>query len=170
MRGFEQEGNNSNNQKLSIEEYIKVIKRESILKNGSNAFNIALEALSIYGEDAPKIKELALQLVKDFKKYATNNASNKFLLEYRCDQNFPITNDWLIDIGIEVGYNTISRTAAINKDIWGNESIQFGFWVTHDYSILQTETGTVIVGLTSSKINQAIAKGLINLAIEKSKK
>ena len=30
MRGFEQERNNSNNQKLSIEDYIKVNTRESI--------------------------------------------------------------------------------------------------------------------------------------------
>lgn len=167
MRGFRQEY-----EKLSIEEYIKVIKRESVLKNGSNAFNIALEALSIYGESAPEIRELTMRLVKDFKKYITHNTNNKKVLEYRCDQNFPITNDWLIDIAIEAGYKNISRLSTPDKKIimWGNDYIRINtFWSFFDYSIIQTEKGTIIIGLTSSKMNKAIAIGLINLAIEKSK-
>lgn len=173
MRGFNQGDKDSKSEILSIEEYIKFIKRESVLKNGSNAFNIALEALSIYGESAPKIKELAMQLIKDLKKYITRNVNNFFCFEYRCAQNFPITNDWLIDIAIEAGYKNISRLSTPNKGkiIWGNDYIRINaFWGMYDYSIIQTERETVIVGVQSSKMNQAIAIGLINLAIEKSKK
>lgn len=173
MRGFNQEDKNSKSDKLSIEEYIKIIKRESVLQNGSNAFNIVLEALSIYGESAPKIKELAMQLVKDFKKYITRNKDNYWVLEYRCSQNFPITNDWLIDIAIEAGYKKIQRISTTDKGkiIWGNNCIRINaFLCIYDYSIIQTERETVIIGLQSNKMNQAIAIGLINLAIEKSKK
>lgn len=173
MRGFKQEDNNLGKEILSIEEYIKFIKRESVLKNGSNAFNIALEALCTYGESAPEIKELAMRLIKDFKKYITHNTNDRFVLEYRCDQNFPITNDWLIDIAIEAGYKNISRLSTPDKKIimWGNNYIRINtFWGFYDYSIIQTERETVIVGLQSNKMNQAIAIGLINLAIEKSKK
>lgn len=179
MRGFQSEEEASKVTQKTIEEYSKIITREKFVTNYSYAFSVALEALEIYGE-VPEIIRLARDLVDDDVKKVLHSVPkerkiplNGWWYEFRCNKTYDITNDWIIDTAINRGFKKIHRQSIKSNDGIEIDYVRIDSWgMFNSYTIVQTETETTIAVCSNiqKKMLNAIGYGLINLAIQESKK
>lgn len=181
MRGFhsEEEASKVVTQK-TIEEYTKMITRETFVQNYSYAFSVALEALENYGE-VPQIIQLARDLVDRKVKFVMSEVPEERKIprygwwkEFLCNKKYNITNDWIIDTAIAWGYKNIRRDSLETKDKVVIDTVRIDtFMAVNYYAIMQTELCTTIQinnNNCQEKMLKAIGYGLINLAIQESKK
>ena len=136
-----------------------------------------MEALEIYGE-VPQIIQLAKDLIDKTVKFVMYSVPKEEKLygwyEFRCNKRYNITNDWIIDTAIAFGFKNIRRDSLKSKDKVVIDIVRIDtFMAFKYYAIMQTETETKVK--VSSLYNQekmlkAIGYGLINLAIQESKK
>ena len=157
MRGFhsEEEASKVVEQK-TIEEYTKMIIRETFVQNYSYAFSVALEALENYGE-VPQIIQLARDLVDRKVKLVMYSVPKEEKLygwsEFRCNKRYNITNDWIIDTAIAFGFKNIRRDSLKSKDEVVIDIVRIEtFMAFKYYAIMQTETETKVT--VSSLYNQ----------------
>lgn len=172
MRGFAG-AKNPSEISLELQECIKKIKREIVVTNYNGAFEFGLKVLEKYGAAAEEIRVLMMGLIDKY--------SKKIFVDKGCragvsvSKDYPISNDWLIDVAIEAGYKRIYRMRSKKDKYWGEGEYicVASVWSVDNYKIIHMEDYVVVSvfnGVYLENMSKAILTSLVNMSIEISNK